>query len=78
MPHRLNTIASDGLAERGVYLHPYAGTNGERFVVGINHAGNRVLEATLPGGGAEVDAVVLLIWSLLDEIDPVTRLTLLR
>lgn len=76
MPNRLQTLDTDGLAERGVYLHPYLGANGERYVVAVDRSGRRVMEATLCRGRRDVDLVVDLLWQFLDNTDP-THLVLL-
>lgn len=77
MPHRLRTPVEDPLAKRGVYLQPFLGPDGERYVVAVDRHGKRILEATLPRGGRDVDSVVHLLWEFLDTADPAAHLTLL-
>lgn len=55
--------------ERGVYLHPFTGTNGERYAVAVNRSGCRVLEATIYTPD-EIDEVIDMLWQFLDRRDP--------
>lgn len=70
MPHHSAEVPTSlDLAERGVYVLPFVGRGGERYVVAVNRLRQRVLEATvLPD--MPVDAVTDMLWALLDREDP--------
>ena len=69
MPGQRQPQVDQGLASRGVYVHPYVGKDGEEFAVAVDHRGRLRVEARimLPG---DRDCVIELLWSTLDRIDP--------
>lgn len=59
-----------GVAERGVYEHPFIGPDGERYLFAVDRRGRRVLEATIYPWTENPAVVTAFLESFLERADP--------
>jgi hypothetical protein len=70
MPHRRHLIKPAGVAERGVYEHPFVGPDAERYLFAVDRYGRRVMEATVYPWTLEPHIVTEFLEAFLDQQDP--------
>lgn len=70
MPNQPQPLKPSGVAERGVYEHPFVGPEGERYLFVVDHRGRRILEATIYPWTPDPAVVTAFLEAFLDREDP--------
>lgn len=70
MPKRTQPVRPIGVADRGVYEHPFIGPEGERYLFAVDHRGRRIMEATVYPWTSDPSVVTDFLEAFLDREDP--------